>query len=191
MRTLLVAVLVLLFLADDADARKRRHYRQMMVLPPEAFAAVEREHSERFRHRRGAAPPLSAAVPPGWQSQAPEANFDGKRFVSPDGTAWLAVYRVAAQGSVSDHMKAIAFAGNDEVLTYVHGERSSIAAAGFKGSRVFYRKAILACAGKVWHHVAFEYPPEIKDRMERFVDVASRALIETQTHCQDVASQQQ
>jgi hypothetical protein len=187
---MLVAALVLVFLADNADARKRRH-RQVIVLPPEALAAVERGQAERFRNHRGAAPPLSAAVPPGWQSQAPEANFDGKRFVSPDGAAWLAVYRVAAQGSVSDHMKAIAFAGNDEVLTYVHGERSSIAAAGFKGSRVFYRKAILACAGKVWHHVAFEYPPEIKDRMERFVDVASRALIETQTQCPEVASQQQ
>jgi len=86
-------------------------------------------------------------------------------------------------------MKSVVFAGEGETLTYVQGARSWIAVAGFKGSRMFYRKAILACGGRIWHHVAFEYPPEIKIHVDRFVQLAAEGLHDSQTDCDNAVAE--
>ena len=58
----------------------------------------------------------------------------GKRFLSPDGHSWLAIYRAAAQDEpAADHMRSVIFA-KDETITYLRGERTWFAVAGFKGS---------------------------------------------------------
>ena len=153
----LLAILLSLFLVQTADARKRRHHRVMesdaFVVAPDG-RSFERSRKKSDR-RKAVAIPLASIVPPGWQLQPPEPNWAGKRFKSPDGAAWLAIYKTSADVPVADHMKSVVFAGEGETLTHIQGERSWIAAAGFKGSRMFYRKAILACGGRVWHHVAF------------------------------------
>jgi serine/threonine-protein kinase len=61
-------------------------------------------------------------------------------------------------------MQSVAFA-EGESLTYLQGGHDWIAASGTKGDRIFYRKAIVACGGKVWHHIAFEFPAERKQVM--------------------------
>jgi hypothetical protein len=183
----LLAILLSLFLMQTADARKRRHHR---VLESDVFIATpdgrsfdrSRKKSDR---RRAVAIPLAAIVPPGWQLQPPEPNWAGKRFKSPDGAASLAIYKAPADVPVADHMKSVVFASEGETLTHIQGEHSWIAAAGFKGSRMFYRKAILACGGRVWHHVAFEYPPEIKARLDRFILLAAEGLDDSQTDCDE------
>ena len=88
-------------------------------------------------------------------------------------------------------MKSVAFPSDSETLIYIRGERSWIAAAGFKGSRMFYRKALLSCGGRVWHHVAFEYPIEMKARIERSVVLAATALHDSQTDCDDAVAERQ
>jgi hypothetical protein len=76
--------------------------------------------------------------------------------------AWFEWYRVAAgDKSVAAHMKSVAFADGEE-LTQVRGERNWIAVSGFHGDRIFYRQALLACAGDRWHQIAFEYPSNAK-----------------------------
>jgi hypothetical protein len=160
------------------------------VLESDIFFATPDGHSfERSRQksdrRKAVAISLAAIVPPGRQLQPPEQNWAGRRFKSRDGTAWLAIYKAPADVPVADHMKSVAFSGEGETLTYLQGERSWIAAAGFKASRMFYRKAILACGGRVWHHVAFEYPPEIKARVDRFILLAAEGLNDSQTDCDE------
>jgi hypothetical protein len=44
------------------------------------------------------------------------------------------------------------------------------------GDRIFYRQALLACAGDRWHHIAFEYPSNVKLSMTDFVRRAAQAL---------------
>jgi hypothetical protein len=44
------------------------------------------------------------------------------------------------------------------------------------GDRIFYRKAMLACAGLVWHQLAFEYPTADKRAFDQLVTRASYAL---------------
>ena len=108
-------------------------------------------------------------VPPTWQLQPSDPNWTGKRFLSPDGASWLAVYAFpTAKEPIATHMQSVAFA-EGETLTYLRGERDWIVVSGTKGDRIFYRKATIACGGKVWHHIAFEYPVERKRAMDPFV----------------------
>ena len=57
-------------------------------------------------------------------------------------------------------MRAVAF-GDGETPTFIRGESDRIEVAGIKGDRRYYRKAIVACAGRVWHQIAFEYPVDM------------------------------
>ena len=188
-KVVLVTLLALLA-TETADARKRRHHRipeaNFVIVAPDGRTVEPRR--KRDERRRGRPIPLAAIVPPGWQLQPAEPSWPGKRFTSPDGVAWFAIYKARADVPVSEHMKSIVFS-DGETVTYVQGERSWIAAAGFKGSRMFYRKALLSCGGRVWHHVAFEYPIEMKDRMERFVVLAAEGLRDSQTDCDDAVAE--
>jgi hypothetical protein len=42
--------------------------------------------------------------------------------------------------------------------------------------RIFYRETMLACGGRIWHDLAFEYPRSDKLAMDEFVTRASHAL---------------
>ena len=50
------------------------------------------------------------------------------------------------------------------------------AVSGIKGDRIFYRKAVIACGGTVWHHIAFEYPASHKRQIDPFVLRASQSI---------------
>jgi hypothetical protein len=145
MRRLALVLLLLIFAADGADARKRGHHRSSpysLVVPPDARGSFERDDlpsrvTRRSDRRSG------QLIPPGWQLQPPDPNWHGKRFLSPDGAAWFAAYKSAAEsGTVSDHMKSITFA-EGETITYLRGGGGWVAVSGFKATNIFYRKAIL------------------------------------------------
>jgi hypothetical protein len=207
MRAVILAVLVLVFAVETADARKRRHYRHYpyaVVMPPEARGAMERRSEDPRlqgmrpddprmqgmmpRSARRGAPTVADLIPPGWQQQSPDPNWTGKRFFSPDGNSWFAAYTApAVTRPTAEHMKEVAFA-EGETITYLRGERSWLAVSGFKDSRIFYRRALLACAGRKWHHIAFEYPVEQKLRMDPFIELAGQILNASQAECDEVAS---
>ena len=68
--------------------------------------------------------------------------LDGARFVSPDGSASFDFYTTAAHDEpIADHMKGFTFGHGDEI-TSLAGERTWIAASGFKGDRLFYSRLI-------------------------------------------------
>lgn len=115
-------------------------------------------------------------IPPNWQLQPADPNWQGKRFLSPDGSSWLAVYSFpVANESIAKHMQSVAFA-EGETLTYLRGQPDWIVVSGTKDDRIFYRKAAIACNGKVWHHIAFEYPSGQRQRMIPFVMRAAAIL---------------
>src|SRR5215470_5161997 len=72
-------------------------------------------------------------------------------------------------------MKSFAF-GDGEEITSLAGERTWISASGFKGDRLFYRQAALACGGNHWHHIAFEFPASAKRSMQDFIKRAVEKL---------------
>ena len=53
---------------------------------------------------------------------------------------------------------------------------NSPSVTGFNGDRIFYRKAMLACQNRSWHHISFDYPAGEKRAYDRFVTRAEKAL---------------
>jgi hypothetical protein len=195
MYRVLAILIVLAFTVDTADARRRghRHYRhhaQVYVVPADAFAmltpGLSRRDLRRLRARIPGMAPRGVArnahgqlVPPNWEEQPADPDRRGKRFVSPDGAAWLATSATPVeQEPIADHLKTIAFAEGEEIA-YLAGQRDWIAVSGRKGDRIFYRKAVLACDGKVWRHVAFEYPAAARRSVDVFVSRVAAAVTHT------------
>jgi hypothetical protein len=205
MRRVLLIVLILAFGIESADARRRghryRHHAPVYMVPHDAPAVMMpgMRDSGPQRMRSGpAAPPRDGPtryaygspaelIPPDWQLQAPDPNWTGRRFTSPDAAAWFAIYTTpVGDRSLAAHMQALAFVDGEEI-TYLRGERTWIAVSGHKGERIFYRKAVLACAGKRWNHVAFEYPTAAKRTMDEFVNRAAEAVHDSQNDGCDAA----
>jgi hypothetical protein len=82
-------------------------------------------------------------------------------------------------------MKSVAFTDGEEI-TQVRGERNWVAVSGFHGDRIFYREALLACAGDRWHHIAFEYPRNARGNMTDFIRRAAEAVEATQNSGCDI-----
>ena len=100
---------------------------------------------ERARGKAGQT--VASLIPPDWIADPQKAEWDGKRFVSPDGASWIALYKSnVGKEATADHMKNVLFASG-ETITYMRGERTWIAVSGYKDSRIFYRKATLVCGG--------------------------------------------
>jgi hypothetical protein len=117
-----------------------------------------------------------ALVPGGWKLLPPDPRWTGSRFVAPDGQSWLAVYGTPRAGeNVEQHLRAVARAAGEDI-TYLRRGRGWLVASGYKGDRIFYRKVVLACDGRLFHHVAFEYPAERKGPYDRLVTAVSRSL---------------
>ena len=173
-RAVLIA-LILVLTASSADARRRhhrvhfymRHAPVMMVSPAAAAAEFAREPRGRIE--------ASQIVPRDWQLQPPDPNWQGRRYVAPDGDAWLALYSTNAANDATARFKAVAFADGEEV-TYLRGERDRMTVSGLKGDRIYYRKVMLACGGAQWRHVALEYPAQDKARFDRLVENISRGF---------------
>ena len=118
----------------------------------------------------------SRMVPADWREEPADPQLKGQRFVSPDGGASFIAYTIPrGEEGIAAHMKAVAF-GDGEQVTYLRGERTWIAVAGFKQDRIFYRAAVLACGGDRWHHIAFEYPASAKAQMRDYVERASTTV---------------
>lgn len=158
MRKLLLIALLLAITATAADARRRGHG---------------------YLRMGGSAPPIEALIPPDWRLAPQEQNWQGRRFLSPEGDAWLALYSSPADPQALDaHLKQVTFVEGEDI-TYLRRDRDWLVVSGFKGTkeeRIFYRKVVLACGGATWRHIAFEYPAEAKRAFDRFVTRVSLAM---------------
>jgi Rap1a immunity proteins len=111
-------------------------------------------------------------VPPGW-SLAPGKSNEW-RAVSPRRNAWLSLY-VAPVHSGSSDLDRGAAAG-DRVTYQQRGRGWNVVSGYTADNRIFYRKTMLACGGRKWHKLEFEYPASDKRAMDEFVTRASHAL---------------
>jgi serine/threonine-protein kinase len=167
---LILVALAITITATDADARRRHHRGHhglrgapvMLAIPPDANAF-------RDGRERGAREDSGRLVPSSWLLQPASPTWKGRRYLSPDGNAWLALYSTNAGNDAAERFKAVAF-GEGEQITYLRGERDRLTVSGLKGDRIFYRKVMLACGGTVWRHVAIEYPADERRGFDRVVD---------------------
>ncbi len=124
---------------------------------------------------------IPAVLPPDWTLQPTDPGEHRKFLTSPDGSASLTILEQRADANMAPYMRSVTERDGERV-TYRQRGQSWIVVSGFKGDRIFYRKAMLACGDTVWHQIAFEYPAAEKRAYDRFVTRAEKALV---AHRQD------
>lgn len=118
---------------------------------------------------------LLSIIPRNW-SLASNPHSNDRRFVSPDGKAWLSIYATPARSDALLAEKDAVARVADGRITYQRIGQNWIVVSGFQGDRIFYRKAMLACSGRRWHHIDFAYPAAQKKAFDRLVTRVSYAL---------------
>jgi len=118
---------------------------------------------------------FNGIIPQNWRAvQAPQ-GVQARGFVSPDGNSKIVLYGKPATRTVAEQLSRLrAVRGGD--ITYERAGRTWIVVSGFMGNRIFYRKAILACGGRAWHYLEFEYPAAQKRAFDEFVTHSSATL---------------
>jgi hypothetical protein len=137
MRGVLLILLMLACAADSSDARRHRKllrdYDAATPVEPGARPPSQSDPTlapDQLPDRRGQRPMRLA--PADWREETADPALKGQRFISPDGNAWFLAYTLpAGEEGMAGHMKAVAFAEGEQV-TYLRGERTWIAVAGFK-----------------------------------------------------------
>ena len=142
---------------------------------PRAQSPSRKKQSQNRHHQQGN-PQETEIVPSTWRALPQDGRIGGRHYVSPDGSSLFAAWATSVhEAPVATHMNALASADGERV-TYHRRERDWLAVSGFRGDKIFYRKAVIACGGTVWHHIEFEYPASRKREMDPFVVRASRAI---------------
>jgi hypothetical protein len=113
-------------------------------------------------------------IPPEWTLLPPES--DEWRAVSPRRDAWLSLFATPIKNSVSSHIHGWGVNPGDRVTYQQQGHGWSVVSGYTADDRIFYRKTMLACEGRRWHNLEFEYPASDKRAMDEFVTRASYAL---------------
>ncbi len=118
---------------------------------------------------------FNGIIPHDWRAVAPPQGVNARGFVSPDGNSKIVLYAKPANRPVDAQLRRLRrVRGGD--ITYERAGRTWIVVSGFVGNRIFYRKAILACGGRAWHYLEFEYPAAQKRAFDAFVTRSSAAL---------------
>lgn len=115
-----------------------------------------------------------AIIPHDWTLLPPKSNE--WRAVSPRRDAWLSLYATAVDGPVSSHLRRWGAGEGDRVTYERQGHGWTVVSGYTADNRIFYRKTLLACAGRKWHNLELEYPASDKSAMDEFVTRASYAL---------------
>jgi len=170
------AVLILLALSPTSAAARWRHHHHHFGAHfserPVGLPALEAPQGE---DRPAPSAGIAALIPHDWQLQPASPAWQGRRYVSPDGSAWIAFYATSAANDAAARFKAVAF-GDGEELIFISGARDRLTVSGLKGDAMFYRKVMLACGGAAWRHVAMEYPASAQRSFEGFIARMSHAF---------------
>jgi hypothetical protein len=121
--------------------------------------------------------PFRSLVPNSWTLLPPAPDSYGRRFVSRSGDAWLWYFAIPVNREAA--VNANAEGGPPapaEQVTYEARGGDWIVTSGYRGNRIFYRRAMLACNNTKWRHIEFEYPASEKRLFDKFVTRTSFAL---------------
>ena len=106
--------------------------------------------------------PFRAIVPNSWTLLPRAPDSLGRRFVSPSGDAWLWYFAVPVQSQgrppTARGEPTYQARGGDWTVT-----------SGYRGDRIYYRRAMLACHNTKWRQIEFEYPASEKRLFDSFV----------------------
>ena len=123
--------------------------------------------SSRFQFRQMIFSPRVRSSATALLPRAPDSL--GRRLVSPSGDAWLWYFAVPVNARAGPP-------ASTEQVTYQARGGDWIVTSGYRGNRIFYRRAMLACNNTKWRQIEFEYPASEKRLFDSFVTRTSYAL---------------
>ena len=118
---------------------------------------------------------FNGIIPQDWSAVQPPQGVHARGFISPDGNSKIVLYAKPATQPVAAQLARLRSVRGGKI-TYERAGRTWIVVSGFMRNRIFYRKAILACGGRAWHYLEFEYPAAQKRAFDEFVTRSSAAL---------------
>src|SRR5207253_8288148 len=77
--------------------------------------------------------------------------------------------------ALNQYWKMVALVEGED-LRSLRRDRAWVEVTGFKGGRMYFRKAVLACGEREWHHVEYEYSAEARKTFQAQVARMSRAF---------------
>ena len=141
--SVVVGLVIAVSVATSADARHRRHRGH----DDQAASANDADFRRAAQSYANARTGLAALIPRDWRA-APHDPNRGSRFVSPTGDAWVRFYAVPAnKEDLDDYWKTVALADGED-LRSLRRDRAWVEIRGFKGGRMYFRKAVLACGDR-------------------------------------------
>jgi len=177
MRRIILVLVIVAISSGSAEARRFHFHRhgwghipRNLIIPPPSY----REQS--FSRRRAVRSYAQDFPPADWQLQPPDPNWEGRRYVSSAGDAWLAFYASpVAQQSFQEHVNAVAFADGEQVLS-LNADRRGLLVTGTKDGHMFLRQTRLACGDRQWHHIALDFPATEQRTYRALIAKAMRVL---------------
>ena len=113
--------------------------------------------------------PFQAIVPNSWTLLPRAPDSLGRRFISPSGDAWLWYFAVPVQSQGRPPTAR-------GELTYQARGGDWTVTSGYRGNRIFYRRAMLACHNTKWRQIEFEYPASEKRLFDSFATAGGAGL---------------
>ena len=170
--SVVVGLVIAVSVATSADARHRRHRGH----DEHAESANDADFRRAAQSYANARTGLAALIPRDWRAAPHDPNLQGSRFVSPTGDAWVRFYAVPADKEALDQYWTTVALADGEDLRSLRRDRAWVEITGFKGGRMYFRKAVLACGEREWRHVEYEYPAEGRKTFQAKVARMSRAF---------------
>ena len=114
-----------------------------------------------------------ADVPGDWSMDPPPVNNDGRVFRSPDRQAQISISGGFITESVTS---ALRDAASGIGVTYQRIGPNWAVASGVEGSRIFYRRSVIACRNRIVNTVEITYPQSRKQAYDVLVGHVSKSL---------------
>ena len=114
-----------------------------------------------------------ADVPGDWAIDPPPADDDGRVFRSPDRQAQIVI---GGSHITDDIASVLQDAVSGVGVTYKRIGPDWAVASGVEGSRIFYRRSVIACHGRIINAVEITYPQSQKQAYDLLVEHVSKSL---------------
>jgi serine/threonine-protein kinase len=114
-----------------------------------------------------------ADVPRDWAMDPPPDNDDGRLFRSPSRQAQIVI---GGSYITDDAASALRDAVSGVGVTYQRIGPDWAVASGVEGSRIFYRRSVIACHNRIMNTVEITYPQSQKQAYDLLVDHVSKSL---------------
>ncbi len=121
--------------------------------------AQAREPNIPWQTYRNAQFGTEVTLPQSWRFKEDVNNGAGATYTSPNGQGNAIIFASSARNT---DVTTLLSADRGERVTYRFNKGNVVVMSGFHGDKIFYRKHVLGCNGRMWNHLVVTYPAQAK-----------------------------